>query len=65
MSSTSAEPVVSDTARVLGIRSPRRAAPPARGEDPRGFGARAALLGPPLGVLVVLLGIWYAISLTL
>lgn len=65
MSTTSAEPVVSDTAESSASVPPVEPPRPRVAKARRGFGARAALLGPPLGVLVVLVGIWYAISLTL
>lgn len=64
MSTTSAEPVVSETSEPLASTpTPPIAAPPRASRRPRGPIARALLLaGPPLGVLVVLLGVWYVIS---
>lgn len=65
MSTTSAEPVAVEspapTASTPPPTPPRARATGAR----RGFGARAAVIAPPLAVLVVLLGVWYAISIGL
>ncbi|MCD2168580.1 ABC transporter permease [Microbacterium sp. JC 701] len=66
MSTTSAEPVVTETSE------PTASVPPVQPPAPRttatrrrGFGARVAMILPPLGVLVVLLGAWYGISIAL
>lgn len=65
MSTTSAEPVVSETSEPTASTGPTRPAPAAAGRR-RGPIARAALLaGPPLAVLAVLVGAWYAISAVL
>ncbi|SDO38215.1 NitT/TauT family transport system permease protein [Microbacterium sp. ru370.1] len=65
MSTTSAEPVVDQAtvppASTPPIEPPRTRTVPRR----RGFGSRAAVIGPPLAVLVVLLGGWYAVSIAL
>ncbi|MEV7873496.1 ABC transporter permease [Microbacterium sp. NPDC089188] len=65
MSTTSAEPVVDEAAvppaSTPPIEPPRTRTAPRR----RGFGSRAAVIGPPLAVLVVLLGGWYAVSIAL
>lgn len=65
MSTTSAEPVVDQAtvppASTPPIEPPRTRTAPRR----RGFGSRAAVIGPPLAVLVVLLGGWYAVSIAL
>ncbi|MDU0366653.1 ABC transporter permease [Microbacterium sp. NPDC089180] len=65
MSTTSAEPVVDEAAvppaSTPPVEPPRTRTAPRR----RGFGSRAAVIGPPLAVLVVLLGGWYAVSIAL
>ena len=65
MSTTSAEPVVDQAtvppASIPPIEPPR----PRTARRRRGFGARAAVIGPPLAVLVALLGGWYAVSIAL
>ncbi|MCI9859338.1 ABC transporter permease [Microbacterium proteolyticum] len=65
MSTTSAEPAVATSSAPTGS-TPPPTTPRARTATARGrFGARAFALGPPLAVLVVLLGGWYAISIGL
>ncbi|MFF7682721.1 ABC transporter permease [Microbacterium sp. NPDC007973] len=65
MSTTSAEPVV-DEAAVPPASTPPIEPPRTRtASRRRGFGSRAAVIGPPLAVLVVLLGGWYAVSIAL
>ena len=65
MSTTSAEPVAVETSAPT-ASTPPPTPPRARTTNGRGgFGARAAVIGPPLAVLVVLLGVWYAISIGL
>lgn len=65
MSTTSAEPVVDQAtvppASTPPIEPPRTRSAPRR----RGFGSRAAVIGPPFAVLVVLLGGWYTVSIAL
>ncbi|MFJ4037112.1 ABC transporter permease [Microbacterium sp. NPDC090007] len=66
MSTTSAEPVVVESAASTASTPPPIEPPRPRGRARRrGFGANAALVGPPLGVLVVLVGAWYGVSIAL
>lgn len=65
MSTTSAEPVAVDATASTASTPPVEPPQPRTAVRRRGFGSRAAAVGPPLAVLVVLLGAWYAVSITL
>lgn len=65
MSTTSAEPVVVSAPESSASTPPVEPPAPRTAARRRGFGARAALVGPPLGVLVVLVGAWYGVSIAL
>ncbi len=65
MSTTSAEPVVDTTAAPPASTPPLEPPRPRAAAPRRGFASRLGVVGPPLAVLVVLLGGWYAVSIAL
>lgn len=65
MSTTSAEPVAALSPEPTASTPPPTPPRPNPAARRRGFGARAASILPPLGVLVVLLGAWYGVSIAL
>lgn len=65
MSTTSAEPVAVESPAPTASTPPPTPPRPRAAGARRGFGARIAVIAPPFAVLVVLLGVWYAISIGL
>ncbi|MDU0345722.1 ABC transporter permease [Microbacterium sp. KSW2-29] len=65
MSTTSAEPVVDTTAAPPASTPPLEPPRPRAAAPRRGFASRLGVVGPPLAVLVVLLGGWYGVSIAL